>query len=226
MDEFLTVALSFPTLPYSIVLAFAVLYWLLAAFGVVDDGIAHDGLDLHLGDDGLHGISGMFARLGLGGAPVMLVIALLAFFGWTVTYFVHLFLLQSLPTAVRWLAGSATAVLALLPAVPLSVGVLRPIRRLLLRLRPVPQASLLGRVGVVASPQVTATVGHANVDDGGAGLILQVRSQDGSVLARGDRVVLLDYLADHNHYLVVRENAHPALSIQDSLIAGDKEIHR
>ncbi|WWW34935.1 hypothetical protein V8017_18730 [Stenotrophomonas rhizophila] len=69
-------------------------------------------------------------------------------------------------------------------------------------------------------------MGHANVDDGGAGLILQVRSHDGSVLARGDRVVLLDYLADHNHYLVVRENAHPALSIQDSLIAGDKEIHR
>ncbi|WWW34937.1 hypothetical protein V8017_18740 [Stenotrophomonas rhizophila] len=63
MNEFLTVALSFPTLPYSIVLAFAVLYWLLAAFGVVDDGIAHDGMDLHLGDDGLHGISGIFARL-------------------------------------------------------------------------------------------------------------------------------------------------------------------
>ena len=66
----------------------------------------------------------------------------------------------------------------------------------LLRLRPVPQVSLLGRVGVIASPQVTATVGHANVDDGGAGLILQVRSHDGSVLARGDRVVLLDYLAE------------------------------
>lgn len=226
MNEFLNVALTFPTLPYSVVLAFAVLYWMLAACGVVDDAIAHDGMDLHLGDDGLQGISGMFSRLGLGGAPVMLVIALLAFFGWTITYFVHLFLLQPLPASLRWLAGSATALLALVPAVPLSVIVLRPIRRLLLRLRPVAQASLLGRVGVIASPQVTATSGHANVDDGGAGLILQVRSREGITLGRGERVVLLDYIAEHNHYLVAREHDHPALSIQDSLIPGDKEIHR
>lgn len=226
MNEFLNVALTFPTLPYSIVLAFAVLYWMLAACGVVDDAIAHDGMDLHLGDDGLQGVSGMFSRLGLGGAPVMLVIALLAFFGWAITYFVHLFLLQPLPGSLRWLAGSATALLALVPAVPLSVIVLRPIRRLLLRLRPVAQASLLGRIGVIASPQVTATSGYANVDDGGAGLILQVRSREGITLARGERVVLLDYAAEHNHYLVAREHDHPALSIQDSLIPGDKEIHR
>lgn len=226
MNEFLNVALTFPTLPYSVVLAFAVLYWMLAACGVVDDGMAHDGMDLHLGDDGLHGISGMFSRLGLGGAPVMLVIALLAFFGWTATYFVHLFLLQSLPTPVRWLAGSVTAVLALIPAVPLSVIVLRPIRRLFLKMRPVAQASLLGSVGVVASPQVSASSGYANVDDGGAGLILQVRTREGEILARGERVVLLEYVAEHNHYLVVREGDHPMLSIQDSLIPGDKEIHR
>lgn len=226
MQEFLNVALTFPTLPYSIVLAFATVYWVLAAFGVVDDGIGGEGTDLHLGDDGLHGISGMFSRLGLGGAPVMLVVALLAFFGWTATYFVHLFLLQPLPTPLRWAAGSATALLALVPAVPLSALVLRPIRRLLLRLRPVPQASLLGRVGIIASPQATATVGHATVDDGGAGLILQVRSADGTPLPRGQRVVLLQYLPEQNHYLVAREHDLPALSAKDSLIPGDKEIHR
>ncbi|RRU08490.1 hypothetical protein EGJ34_15605, partial [Stenotrophomonas sp. 278] len=104
--------------------------------------------------------------------------------------------------------------------------ILRPVRRLLLRLRAVPQASLLGRVGVVASPQVTASTGYATVDDGGAGLILQVRLRDGDALLRGQRVVLLDYVAEHNHYLVAAEDSHPALSFQDSLIAGDKEIHR
>ncbi|WP_421571062.1 hypothetical protein [Stenotrophomonas sp. PD6] len=227
MAEFLNVALTFPTLPYSIVLAFAMVYWLLAACGVVDDGIGGDGLDLDVSDGGLHGVSGMFSRLGLGGAPVMLVIALLAFFGWTATYFVHLFLLQPLPDSLRWLAGSATALLALVPAVPITAVLLRPIRRLLLRLRPVPQTSLLGRVGVIASPQVTTQTGYATVDDGGAGLILQVRlREEGDALPRGERVVLLDYLPEHNHYLVAREHGHPALSFQDSLIAGDKEIHR
>ncbi|HAI45367.1 MAG TPA: hypothetical protein DCM50_01475 [Stenotrophomonas sp.] len=222
MNEFLNVALTFPTLPYSVVLAFAVLYWMLAAFGVVDDGMVHDGMDLHLGDDGLHGISGMFSRLGLGGAPVMLVILLLAFFGWTATYFVHLFLLQSLPAPGRWLAGSVTAVLALIPAVPLSVIVLRPIRRLLLRLRPVEQASLLGRVGVVASPQVSAASGHATVDDGGAGLVLQVRSD--IELQRGERIVLVEHVAEHHYYRVVRADA-VALDFQDNLLPGNKENH-
>lgn len=216
MAEFLNVALSFPTLPYSIVLAFAVVYWMLAACGVIDDGFATDGIEI--GDDGLQGISGMFSRLGLGGAPFMLVIALLAFFGWTATYFVHLFLLQPLPSPMRWAAGGLAAVLALVPAVPLTAAVLRPVRRLLLRLRPVAQASLLGRVGVIASPQVTASTGFATVDDGGAGLILQVRLPEGHTLPRGRRVVLLDYLPEHNHYLVAAEGDHPALL--------DKEIHR
>lgn len=224
MAEFLNVALSFPTLPYSIVLAFAVVYWLLAACGVVDDGFATDGIDI--GDDGLHGVSGMFSRLGLGGAPVMLVIALLAFFGWTGTYLAHLFLLQPLPVSLRWAAGSAVALLALVPAVPLTALILRPVRRLLLQLRPVAQTSLLGRVGIVASPEVTAHTGYATVDDGGAGLILQVRLRDGDALPRGQRVVLLDYLPEHNHYLVAAEAGHPALSFQDSLVTGDKEIHR
>ena len=34
MAEFLEVALSYPTLPYSVVFAFAVIYWLLAATGI------------------------------------------------------------------------------------------------------------------------------------------------------------------------------------------------
>lgn len=226
MAEFLNVALTFPTLPYSIVLAFAMVYWLLAACGVVDDGFATDGIDLGGGEEGLHGISGMFSRLGLGGAPVMLVIALLAFFGWTGTYLTHLFLLQPLPVPLRWAAGSAVALLALVPAVPLTALILRPVRRLLLRLRAVPQTSLLGRIGVIASPQVTTSTGYATVDDGGAGLILQVRLPEGQTLPRGSRVVLIEYVAEHNHYRVAAEDSHPALSFQDSLIAGDKEIHQ
>jgi hypothetical protein len=225
MAEFLNVALVYPTLPYSILLGFSAVYWLLAATGLVDHGF--DGGDLHhLSDDGLHGVSGMFARLGLGGAPVMLVIALLALFGWSCTYFVHLLLLQHLPTPLRWRLGTLTAVAALLPAVPLSAWVLRPIRRLLLKLRAVPQQSLLGKVGVVASPDVTALAGHANVDDGGAGLVLQVRASDDARHVRGQRVVLVDYDATANTYRVVSAQEHPAISFSQSPEPGDKEIHR
>ncbi|WMJ69958.1 hypothetical protein [Stenotrophomonas sp. 24(2023)] len=225
MQEFFAVVFAFPTLPYSIVLAVAVIYWLLAAFGLVDDGIAETGgLDPAAGDaTDLPGLSGLLARWGLGGVPVMLVMALLAFFAWTVTYFVHLFVLLPLPALLRWGIGTVVLLLAPLPAIPLTATLLRPIRRLLLHLRPVPQASLLGRVGVVASPTVDARSGHATVDDGGAGLVLQVRSD--SELQRGERIVLVEHLAAQHCYRVVRADA-VALDFQDNLLPGNKENHR
>ncbi|MEN5209090.1 hypothetical protein ABE493_13315 [Stenotrophomonas terrae] len=230
MAEFLEVALSFPTLPYSVVLCFAVIYWMLAATGIVDDdgGIGSgDGADFHShgGEHGASGISAMFARLGLGGAPTMLVVLLLAFFGWTITYLVQLFFLQSLPAVLRWGIGTAVAVAALIPGAVVSAWVLRPIRRLLLKLRPVAQESILGRVALITSPEVTAEQGYASFDDGGAGLILHVRMRDGSRLARGQRVRLVEYLHDKNHYLVVADNDLPGLDVFPSDVSGDKEIH-
>jgi hypothetical protein len=227
MAEFLDVMLSFPTLPYSVVLCFAVIYWMLAATGIVDDGGigSGDGADFHSGHDGATGLAAMFARLGLGGAPTMLVVLLLAFFGWTITYLVQLFFLQSLPMPLRWGLGSAVAIAALIPGAVVSSWVLRPIRRLLMKLRPVEQESILGKAGQVASPDVTAERGYAQVDDGGAGLILQVRSRDGRRYVRGDKVRLVDYLREHNHYLVVGDAELPALDVSLPHVSGDKEIH-
>jgi len=227
MAEFLEVALSYPTLPYSVVLCFAVIYWMLAATGIVDDGGigSGDGADFHTGNEGATGLAGMFARIGLGGAPTMLVVLLLAFFGWTTTYLVQLFLLQSLPAPLRWGIGTGVAVAALIPGAVVSSWVLRPIRRLFMKLRPVAQESILGKSGQVSSPEVTEQRGYASIDDGGAGLILQVRARPGERHLRGDRVRLLQYLPEHNHYLVVGESELPALDISHTQISGDKEIH-
>ncbi|WP_449467146.1 hypothetical protein [Stenotrophomonas humi] len=227
MAQFLDVVLSFPTLPYSVVLCFAVIYWLLAATGIVDEGGigSGDGADFHSGGDGATGLAGMFARLGLGGAPTMLVVLLLAFFGWTITYLVQLFFLQSLPTPLRWGIGTAVGIAALIPGAVVSSWVLRPIRRLLMKLRPVEQASILGKAGQVTSPDVTDERGYAQVDDGGAGLILQVRSRDGRRYVRGDQVRLVDYLREHNQYLVVGDAELPALDVSIPQVSGDKEIH-
>lgn len=224
MQEFLTVVFGFPTLPYSIVLAVAVLYWALAAFGLVDDGFGDAGADgaLHGDPHDLQGLSALLARWGLGGVPLMLVVTLLGFFAWIVTYFVHLFVLLPLPDLLRWAIGAVVALLAPLPAVPFTAQLLRPVRRFLLRLRPVAQASLLGRTGVVASPKVDARSGHATFDDGGAGLVLQVRSE--IELQRGERIVLVEHVADQHHYRVVRADA-VALDFQDNLLPGNKENH-
>ena len=205
MTEFLTTALTFPTLLYSILLAFCVVYWLLAATGLVDidaiDGLlsGDGGGDSHHATDS----AGLLARLGLGGVPIMIVLTVLSFFGWMATYFVHLLVLQHLPAPLRLLGGIATLVGALVPGVFVTSLLLRPVRKLLVKLRPPVAPSLLGRAGTVISPEVDANQGRAEFADGGAGLILQVRVVPPDRFVRGDRVVLIEYLEDRNAYRAI-----------------------
>jgi len=216
MIEFYTTALTFPTLLYSILLAVCVVYWLLAATGLVDNDTIHGLLHHH---DGLDGIdtghhhhaeasdsAGMIARLGLSGVPFMLILSVLVFFGWLITYFAQLLVLQYLPDPLRIIAGIGVLVVALLPGLVLTSLLLRPVARLIMKLRPPVPPSILGKAGHVISPFVTEHEGRAEFADGGAGLILQVRAPAGTAFNRGERVVLLSFDETAHAYAVMSES--------------------
>ena len=215
MTEFYTTALTFPTLIYSILLAFCVVYWLLAATGLVDSDAIHGLLHHH---DGLDGIdtghhhadatdsAGILSRLGLSGVPFMLILSVLVFFGWLITYFAQLLVLQHLPDPLRILAGIGVLVVALLPGLMLTSLLLRPVARLIMKLRPPVPPSILGKAGNVISPRVTDSEGRAEFEDGGAGLILQVRAPPGTTFQRGERVVLLSFDEQAHTYAVMSES--------------------
>lgn len=204
MNEFLHTALTFPTVVFSILLAASAAYWLLAATGLAD----LDGPDALAGGDGgageASGAAAMLSRLGLGGVPLMVVATTFSLTAWTATYFVHLLALRQLPEGARTLAGLGTLLAVLVPAAAATSLVLRPVGRVLRRLRPA-EPSLLGRSGVVVTSTLTSDHGQAAFEDGGAGLVLQVRHDDPNPLRRGDRVVLVEYLEGQNAYLVVSE---------------------
>lgn len=202
MNEFLQTALSFPTVVYSVLLAVSVAYWLLAATGL-GDGDALGGGDGDAGEAGT--AAAMLSWLGLAGVPLMVVVTTFSFLAWLGTYFVHLLVLGGLPDEVRTLAGIGTMLGMMIPAVGATSVVLRPVARGLARLAPREDASLVGQAGVVVTPTLTSDYGQASVDDGGAGLILQVRHDDPNPLQRGDRVVLVEYLEAQNAWLVVSE---------------------
>lgn len=214
MTEFYTTALTFPTLLYSILLAVCVVYWLLAATGLVDNDTIHGLLHHHDGLDGIHthhhdaatDSVGMIARLGLSGVPFMLILSVLVFFGWLITYFAQLLVLQYLPDSLRVLAGIGVLVAALLPGMVLTSLLLRPVAKLIMKLRPPVPPSILGKAGNVISPKVTDSEGRAEFDDGGAGLILQVRAPPGTTFNRGDRVVLLSFDEQSHAYAVMSES--------------------
>lgn len=224
MQLFLQVVLSYPTLPLSIVLSVCLLYWLLMATGLLGDG-----LDLGLADgveaEGIaHAVAAILGRLGLTGAPLMLVLTLLVFFSWTQVYLLQLLLLQGLPGFWRFALGSLGLLLAPLPAAPATALVLRPFRRMWLRARTTGVPQLLGRTGVVISAAVTASEGRATLDDGGAGLVLQVRSRDGASLPRGQAVMLVEYDPKAYCYYVIAADALEQASAPVGLLeSGDKE---
>ncbi len=207
MDMFLNITLSFPTVIFSVLLAVALFYWLLAIIGLVDLDIFH----IHIGHgpdvDGMElgGVTGLLMKVGLDGVPLTLILSVVTLLAWLISYFAGFFLLQHLPWDVlRYGLGAGAAVLAVVIALPFTGLLLRPFRSLFAKVRPVDSVSLLSEVAVVRSPVVTLAQGSAEVNNGGAGLILQVRAEPGRFV-RGDRVVLVEYIESTNAYRVIAE---------------------
>lgn len=215
MNEFLQTCLTFPTVAYSILLAFCVVYWLLAMTGLFHvsamDGllaghghVGHGSLgDADAGDPAA--TAGVLARLGLGRVPILVVLTVLFFLCWLATYFLQLLVLRQLPDVLRLVLGVATVLGVLIPGVLLTSITLRPLSRWLASLQPAVASSILGHVGTVISPLVDAHGGRAAFDDGGAGLILQVRASSDAIFLRGERVVLLSHDALANTHIVISE---------------------
>ena len=64
----------------------------------------------------------------------------------------------------------------------------------------------MGQVAIVRSSKVDDMSGEANFDDGGAGLIVKIRSFGEKTFVRGDKVVLLEYLPEQHMYRVISED--------------------
>lgn len=221
MDEFLRIATSFPTAVYSVLLCVVTVHWLLSALGILEidtlDGLLPDDLgmdNLHgaHGGHGAHdahgtehgGAGGLLMKFGLHGVPVMVVFTIIAIVGWIFCYFIDLQVLSRVKLgALGVVADIAVSIGGLLLSIPVARLVLAPVRRMLRRFEPVSQRPMLGRYAEVRSAEVTKTHGQVWLDDGGAGLILQVRAEKSGQFVRGDRVVLIEYLEQQNAYRVI-----------------------
>ncbi len=209
VETFLTIATSFPTAIYSVLLIVVVAHWLFAALGILEidtiDGLLPD----DFGGDGAngaepHGIGGLLLKFGLHGVPIMMIVTIIALVGWTFTYFLDLNVLSRLSLGVFGVFADIGALVGgVLLSIPVARIALAPVRRLMRRNEPVTQRPLLGRYAEVRSPEITQHHGTAWVEDGGAGLILQVRSNTPGLFVRGDRVVLIEYIDEQNAYRVI-----------------------
>jgi hypothetical protein len=207
MTPFLQNITAFPTIIFTIVLGVAALYWIVAVLGLADIDLLD--LDMDTSDAGSGAsdvLAGLLLRFGLKGVPLTLIISLVALIGWFICYYLAYLSASILPAALfRYLLGIPIFIGSLYIAVMITAQLIKPIRTLLEKSQQHDAKHILGQTAVVRTSRVDSTFGEATLNDGGAGLLLKVRSNSGSQFQKGDRVVLLEHNKHTNTYRVVSE---------------------
>jgi len=211
MDPFYQNISSFPTVIFTFVLAICVLYWLLAVFGAVDidvldiDGLDADG-DLGNEETSANALAAVMLKFGLSGVPVTIIVSFLSLFGWLASYYIMHYLSPFIPAGML---HYSFALLVLFVAfwfgVLLTAMIVILLRPMFQKVEQQTIKKLLGQSAVVRTSKVTDSFGEAYFDDGGAGLILKVRSEKNQTFIKGDKVVLLEYSNNENIYKVTSE---------------------
>lgn len=168
----------------------------------VDHGADHggDGGDGDAGHDGdaHHGHSGeglgllptMLWVLKLNSVPMTIVLTMVFFWSWLAC---HLAMHYVVGYEAHWIAEVGLFAGALLLSLPLSSVTVRPLAPLFRTHPGQRRAALLGKVVDVDTSYVDDKFGVAKVDDGGAGLLVQIRCDPPNPLTRGQRALVVSY---------------------------------
>jgi hypothetical protein len=198
---------------YTVLLGVSLVYWLFVIVGSVDVDLLGGGLE-GAAKGALEGAAkgalegsmkgalegqaeaGLFSALKLRSAPVTVVLSLLFTFAWLFCVIGKQLL------GGGWLTGSLVLLASTVLALPCAAIVSRPVGKLFATHPAKRHKELVGRVCVVSTGTVDKRHGQATLDDGGAGLILQVRVDEGKSVKRGDRVLIVGWDDEKEGFVV------------------------
>jgi len=215
MDPFYQNISSFPTAIFTFFLLLCVFFWAVAVLGLVDvsflDVAEIDGGMLDLDGDGAtipDGIAGIILKLGLNGVPVTIVISFISLFAWFISYYLVYFIEPLVPVDLAmFVIDIGIFLVSLFLAVFVTAQVIKPLRKLFKNMQKHTSKVILGQTVIVRTSRVDSGFGEATLEDGGAGLILKVRSDEGVTFEKGDELVLFEYNKAENIYRVISKEA-------------------
>lgn len=214
MNPFYQNIASFPTVIFTVLLGIVVLFWLVAVIGVIDLDFLDFDLpepDVELSADANNlsnpgALAGIFLKFGLHGVPVTIILSFIVLIGWLVSYYlVHFTLFWADNFWLRLILGLPIFLVATIAGALATAQIIKPLRKFFQHATQPLEKIVLGQTAIVRSSVVDGEFGEAVLEDGGAGLILKVRAMNPETFARGDKVVLLNYLKDKNLYQVISE---------------------
>ncbi|MEQ4988477.1 ubiquinone biosynthesis protein UbiH [Proteus sp. fly-1089] len=205
MNLFFQNSLAFPSIIFSALLIIISFYWLCAAFGLLDIDLFN--IDSELDVDAT-GFAGWLTKLGLAGIPVTIILTFFTLIGWFISYFTNYWIISAIETDfIYYLVGFVALIIISFISLNLTAVCLKPIRKKLIsRNKPKSVHQLIGKLAIVRSANVTENKGEALLEDGGAGLILQIRAPEHENIKRGDNVIIISYDASTHSYQVVTED--------------------
>jgi len=163
-------------------------------------GVTGDGGD---GDAEAPGaLSAIMNALQLRGVPATVSISLVITFAWLVSVVTMQLVTRAWPSLQGTVVSAAVLLLSPLLALPLTSLTARPLAKVFAPHRARVKTDLIGRTCVVRTGSVTAKFGEATLADGGAGLVIRVRVDDGKKLLRGEQALIVDWDADLESFLV------------------------
>jgi hypothetical protein len=205
MDLFLNEIFSFPTIVFAFPLVIFMLFWLLAFAGLVDieifdiDGDIEPDIDTDPETQSVPWLQ----KLGLDGVPLIVALTLLDIYAFAFTYLARKHLLPLFDGVLTATAiGAITAFVAVVIALPITAVSVKPLRRLFHTHEAITKNELIGTICTVSTQTVSETFGQVTTDDG---MTLSVFAKSPNTMARGSRVVLIEFNKEQDIYQVVTE---------------------
>jgi len=208
MNEFILNITSFPTVFFSLLLVVVCLFWLLAIVGLVDLEVMDFEIDIDAETDasGIGPLAGLLLKYGLNGVPITVVISLLVLLSWLFCYFGSAYLVSILPGGfLKSVAGIILIGACLIVSFPITAMSLRPMKDMFRGETAVLNQELVGRQCSVRSLEVTDSFGQGMVEDGGAGLIIDIRCEEPNTIKKGDLVAITGHDKTSQTYRVIPE---------------------
>lgn len=207
---FMTKISLFPTVIFTGLVMFVTLYWVVSLFGMVDMDTVEfgdSGGDTNVSDLSSTGFfTGLMLKFGLYGVPLIIILSLISLIGWLLSYLYTSLLHQYFDSGVLYyIFGTGALIFVLVVSMWLTGLIISPIRKNIAKISKRDASSNIGKTAVVRTLSVTDKHGEAELNDGGAGLILRIRpdvNDDNHLLKQGDKVVLIEYLEEVNAYRV------------------------
>ncbi|MFT4704619.1 MAG: hypothetical protein ACI81R_002326 [Bradymonadia bacterium] len=217
--------LALPTVLFTVAAALSTLYWLFVMFTGVDLFDSADGAAEALGEaaggaldgalDGLDGaadaaegalgsVSGILHALRLGDVPLTLASSLVSILAWGACALGMRYIAPSLSgTLPSFVVGLVVALAAVIVAFPLAGLLARPLGPVFRTEKAGTNEGIVGMSAEVRSGTIGAgKSGQVEVQVGGATLLVDVQSDAGHALKRGDQVLLVSYDASNFRYAI------------------------